>query len=100
MSQYKDSGKSWLDFSYDGFDIGKCASYDATLARKSLKLEFDPKCKKTFIESIRDSLLSYLVIKNLTHRLNNSVFIYYNDYSILHAVQRLLRIPMIHVQFV
>lgn len=88
MSQYKDSGKSWLDFSYDGFDIGKCASYDATLARKSLKLEFDPKCKNTFIESIRDSLLSYLVIKNLTHRLNNSVFIYYNDYSILHAAAK------------
>ena len=88
MSQYKDSGKSWLDFSYDGFEIGKCASYDATLARKSLKLEFDLKCKNTFIESIRDSLLSYLVIKNLTHRLNNSVFIYYNDYSILHAAAK------------
>jgi hypothetical protein len=88
MDHHEESGKDWLNFSYDGFAIGKCASYDATLSRKSLKLESDPDCKKTFIDSIRDSLLSYLVIKNLTQRLKPSVFVYYNDYSILHAAAK------------
>lgn len=89
LSEYSNSGKSWENFSYDNFTFGGIASYDASLALKSLILDEDSiSTKETLLSHIRDTMMSYLAIDKISRKLKPEIIVYYNDYAIMHAAAK------------
>jgi len=86
IGKYDQSGRPWIDFTYNNLSFGKMAAFDSTISLKSIDLDESSKINRdTLSTNIRDSLLAYLAVEKLAKKIRPALFVFYNDYSAMHA---------------
>jgi|GEM_PF-6342073 hypothetical protein len=86
IDKYEQSGRPWIDFTHNNISLGKMAAFDATISLKSIDLDESSKINiDTLSTNIRDSLLAYLTVEKLAKKIRPALFVFYNDYSVMHS---------------
>ena len=86
LGKYDQTGRPWIDFTYNDLSFGKMAAFDSSISLKSIDLDESSKINRdTLFTNIRDCLLAYLAVEKLAKKIRPALFVFYNDYSVMHA---------------